>query len=383
MEMTNSQMRFKEPQVLSEEIVDGKVVKHMAFNTLKEANDWMFDQRTKGVDVQSISKGKKTNYHVGPVHKHIKLGGTEEGMRAIGYIAQTFLAHSFPNIARLPELQRIKDYTLNKIGTDFVWWDFDPPTDLPANRFEFGHRVIVGLNKDNGTAYAYISLFSTLHFAILFGEVPVEASQTVITDIDPLAKSPPKDIHNWTENAAKGAVSRPANLIASLTNAISSGKVQTNLQKLIERMKEFERRTAAGKILSKFTDAAILSHTDRNKLFSDVASSESQRILQLVQTTARNYKLRASNAFEHGFVGFLEKSTELDPTSTNGLTAKTTQYLAIACDALAKQMIKDFESGILYQERVEMLIGGEIGMYTVATALCQNFVMNFQDRDFQ
>ena len=27
------------------------------------------------------------------------------------------------------------------VGSDFVSWDFDPPGDLPANRFRFGHRV--------------------------------------------------------------------------------------------------------------------------------------------------------------------------------------------------------------------------------------------------
>jgi hypothetical protein len=41
----------------------------------------------------------------------ISLGGTEEGLRAIGYIAQTFLAHCLPEIARLPELQAFKDYS--------------------------------------------------------------------------------------------------------------------------------------------------------------------------------------------------------------------------------------------------------------------------------
>lgn len=175
-ELTNSQVRFKVPRTISEEVVDGKIVAQMAFSTHKEADDWVHEQKVKGVDVQIVSKGQKASYHVGTAHKQVKLGGTEEGMRAIGYIAQTFLAHSFPDVARLPELQGIKDYTLNKVGSDFVWWDFDPPGDLPANRFPFGHRVIVGLNENDRTAYARISFFNTLHFAILLGTVPVEAT---------------------------------------------------------------------------------------------------------------------------------------------------------------------------------------------------------------
>lgn len=104
-----------------------------------------------------------------------------------------------------------------------MWWDFDPADDLTENKFLFGHRVIVGLNKDDGTAYARISFFSTLNFAILFGPVPFEASRSVITDIDPLAKSPPDDILSWAEDSPKGAVLKPDNLSASLAEAISSG----------------------------------------------------------------------------------------------------------------------------------------------------------------
>ena len=73
----------------------------------------------------------------------------------------------------------------------------------------FGHRVIVGLNGEDGTVYARISFFSTLNFAVLLGTVTPEASRAVITDIDPLAKSPPDDIVAWTEHAAVGAVSKP------------------------------------------------------------------------------------------------------------------------------------------------------------------------------
>ncbi len=245
-ELTNAQVRFKWPQAISEEVVNGKIVAQMSFSSQKEADDWVHEQKAKGVDVQFVGKGQKTSYHIGTAHKQLKLGGTEEGMRAIGYIAQTFLAHSFPDVARLPELQGIKDYTLKNVGSDFVWWDFDPLGDLPANRFRFGHRVIVGLNRDDGTAYARISFFSTLHFAILLGSVPVEASRAVITDIDPLAKSPPIDIHSWAEDAARGAVYRPAALSASLAEAIGSGKAQAKIRELMGRIEEFGRGTAAG-----------------------------------------------------------------------------------------------------------------------------------------
>jgi hypothetical protein len=62
---------------------------------------------------------------------------------------------------------------------------------------------------------------------------------------------------------------------------------------------------------------------------------------------------------------FFEKSVEIDPESTTGLTAEATRCLDIACDALAKQMSEDFDAEILDQDRVEMLIGGGSGMVVV------------------
>ena len=63
--------------------------------------------------------------------KHAAETRKSSGLRSIGYIAQMFLAHSFPEIVRRPELQAIKNYTLHNVGTGFVWWDFEPPANLP------------------------------------------------------------------------------------------------------------------------------------------------------------------------------------------------------------------------------------------------------------
>jgi hypothetical protein len=122
--------------------------------------------------------------------------------------------------------------------------------------------VIVGVNKDDGTAYARISFFSTLNFAVLFGPVPFEASRSVITDIDPLAKAPPNDILSWTEDAAKGAVSKPDDLSASLAEAISSGKAQERISDLMRRIVGFERQTAAKEIMGRIAGAAMISEAD-------------------------------------------------------------------------------------------------------------------------
>ncbi len=379
-ELTNSQIRFKGLEIISQEVMGNAVVGEIAFSSRKEAEDWVLEQKAKGFDVQLTDQGQKMRFHVGTAHRRIKLGGDEGGLRAIGYIAQTFLAHAFPDIARVPEMQGIKDYTLKNVGSGFVWWDFDPPDDLPANKFPFGHRVIVGLNKDDGTAYARISFFSTLNFAVLFGPVPFEASRSVITDIDPLAKSPPNDILSWTEGAAKGAVSKPEKLSASLAEAISSGKAQARMSDLMQRIVHFERQTAAKKIMGKIAGATALPEADRDKLFADIVSSETQRVFKLMRYLADDFRRRATTPVERTISELLDKAVALDHAAANGLTDEASKSLAIACEALKKQMIEDFKAGILDQDRMEMLIGGGPGAYAVGNAIFQPIMMHFPEK---
>jgi hypothetical protein len=379
-ELTNSQIRFKGPQIISQETAGKTVVAEMSFNSTKEAEEWVLEQKAKGFDVQLAEEGEKTRYRVGTAHAQIRLGGDKEGLRAIGYIAQTFLAHSFPDIGRAPDLQGIQDYTLKNVGSGFVWWDFDPPDDLPTNKFPFGHRVIVGVNKDDGTAYARISFFSTLNFAVRFGPVPFEASRSVITDIDPLAKALPNDILSWTEDAAKGAVSKPNDLSASLAEAISSGKAQERINDLMRRIVDFEREAAAKEIIDRIVGAAMLSEADRDKLFADIVSSKTQRVFRLMRYVADDFRGRASTPVERTLSELLDKAVALDPASANGLTDEAGKSLAIACEALKKQMIEDFKAGILNQDRTEMLIGGGPGAYAVGNAIFQPIIMSFPDR---
>jgi hypothetical protein len=61
MELTNSQTRFKGPQIISQETV-GKtktIVAEMSFNSTKEAEEWVLEQKAKGFDVQLADQGQK------------------------------------------------------------------------------------------------------------------------------------------------------------------------------------------------------------------------------------------------------------------------------------------------------------------------------------
>jgi hypothetical protein len=379
-EMSSARVRFKQRQASAGVTTDGQTVSEMRFKSRREAEDWLREQKDRGIDVQSAKVEEKKAYYLGTAHKQIKLGGDDEGLRAIGYIAQTFLAHSFPDVARLLELQGIKDYTLRGQGSGFVWWDFGPASSLPANQFPFGHRVVVGLNAADRTVYARISFFSTLNFAILFGNVPAESSRAVITDIDPLAKSPPNDIKTWTEDFAVHPVSKPDVLNSGLAEAISTGRAEAQIIELMRRIVDYQRRSAAAKILAKIEAAGVLGDLERDSLFTKIASDEAQRAFNLTSYLANDAKQRASSPVELAFAELLEQAVELDATAESGLSAQATRALDIACQALAKRMSEDSKAGKLDQDRIEMLIGGGPGAAEIGAALAEKFFL-FSDLD--
>ena len=140
----------------------------------------------------------------------------------------------------------------------------------------------------------------------------------------------------------------------------------------MRRIEDHERGTAAANILGTLSAAAALRPGDRKTLFGDIVNSEAQRVLRLMRGVADDLKGRASNPSEQMAAALLEKASELDPATANGLTADATRALTIACSALAQTMQEDFEAGLLDQDRMEMLIGGGAGMHAVGTAVLQD-----------
>lgn len=298
----------------------------------------------------------------------MKLGGDAEGLRAVGYVAQTFLTHHFPEVARKAELKPFKDYTLDNIGTDFVWWDFDAP-GLTENAFPFGHRIIVGVDAASGVVYGRVSFFSILDFAMIFGIVEATQSRTVITDIDPLAKSPPHDINVNALEAAEYWVNRPEDLKASLATAIGNGKAQARCSELMRRITDYHRANAAKKTLAELANARALSQDELSKLVASIVEKESQRVVKLMQFFADAFAKQANSEPLRQIASRMTQAVALDASAPSGLTAEVTKSLEVASAALVSQIIADFKAGTLDQNRVEMLIEGRPGAAVVGKAL--------------
>ena len=144
---------------------DGTRQLQAMFSSQQQLQAWLAEQRATGSQLK-IMGPRISGYGVFPEPYAFRLIiGGPEGLRAVGYVALTFLAHHFPSIARQRGLKAFKDFVLGVANTELVWWDFDAPSrDMPKQRFRFGHRVVISLSASRREAYARVSLFSTFNF---------------------------------------------------------------------------------------------------------------------------------------------------------------------------------------------------------------------------
>ena len=323
----------------------------------------------KGIQLQAAT-GQPQSYHPGQLSIQLSFGGPE-GLRAIGYLAQTFLAHCYPDLARNPAMKAFIDYTLNGAGSHLVWWDFEAPADLTPNFFEFGHRIIVGADRDNGVVYGRVSLFSTFDYAMIFynmSSLPISCS--VINDIDPMAIKMPDDLKQHVVNdKAAGTVIRPEDTSQSLRAAINNGTARDRQEQLMRRVTDYRRRCVAEDLLGRIASAADMASKER--VVVEFWNGESQRVLRLLGATVE-YLTADPKPSDPGWtllVRRLQAATERDEGTPSGLTPRAEAAIKIAADGLCHAMIEEIRSNALDQDRAEMFIEGGLGQHAASNAV--------------
>ncbi len=335
-----------------------------------QLQQWIADQRAAGLQVHVTrgEPGESLSLRSHPVE--LKLGGPD-GMRAVGYIAMTFLAQYFPAVARDPGLDSFKQFVLGAQVDQRVWWDFaESSQDNPPNSFRFGHRILVGVSAGRQEAYARVSLFSTLDFAIHFGTAAIDVDATVVTDIDPLADRAPDDLHVIRADECLATVDKPVSLTANLQSAIASGQAQKRFELLMERISAFNTERAAQALLPELLAAHSLPPFQRPDRVKSLLKTEAQRVINLMKfVVARLTQELAADPTTAQLATSLKVLVAEDQNSPTGITQATECALGLAIEALAAQVCQDIDVGVLDENRLCSLIGGGLGAAIVGNAV--------------
>lgn len=371
--LTNKSTSYANPRILSPgsnlEVGKSSV---FAVSSMQELDAFVADMKAKGLDVRIENIGESTRYHAGTLEVRLELGGDGTGLRAITYIAQTFLAHTFPELARRAELASVKNYTLMGTGNDFAWW-LSPTNDrLDVERKPFNHRVIVGHNADDSVIYARVSLFGALHYGVALGRVPTSVSRAAVFDIDPLAMHAPHDVQQTEYQEAVGYVLKPQNLTEYLSASIKNGEAKAAVDILMKNIEDHRRATTARKWLQELVRVQPKTLEAVNLFFEHLVSEESGHVLQLLVGFKRNLIRSVSatpNAFSTTLIGYLNSNEERDPRSFDGLTLYGRMLLKTASSALKHKLMEAFLSSRLDQHQMEMFLNGGLGRDAVGTAV--------------
>lgn len=403
--MSVKESSFTAPRVISQEPLGDGQRMSMSFPNREAMNDWLAEQKANGFDVTLLQKAQERPYILGEVHHRRRFGGPC-GLGAVAYVAQTFLAQAFPDLARSGDVAQFIAYTqaiaqLAEIrggcgdapdgapdpkleparqayeaalapfgGQAPVWWDFEPQPDATPNAFDFGHRVVVGVDASDGQIFGRFSLFSSVHFGMRFGTASAGApTKTVTVDIDPMAAHPPNDIKKVETATAVARVAPPAEPTAGLAAAISSQSQEAVFTDLIRRIEEHSLRNAAAKMHAALAAYSTLTEFEGEQLIDKALDGQIQRVFNVAKWVLQNFKPKLPAALLPALGPQIDAMTAHDPNSLNGLSDMASATLAIAKGALAAQMREDIKAGRLDERRIAELLGEGPGAAVIGQAV--------------
>ncbi|OXC78649.1 HNH endonuclease [Caballeronia sordidicola] len=363
---------FNEPRLVAEvDNNNGTKTRHMRFPNRAAVEKYVAERQAAGETVILGPELPAQLLH-GDIRFDTNFGGPD-GLRAIAYILQTYFAQYFGDLARTNVVAALKQYTLGEDGDSFVWWDFDIPKDYPSNRYEFGHRIVVGVDPSTGKIFGRMSLFSTLNFAAELGFVEAVADRPLrafVVDIDPLAEHPPNDIFEQQLHAQMLVPAKPHDRIDGLRDTIHSGEAAASLGLLIGRMQDHVARRTAINLVERLTKCAA-DGRPLDGLFAELSGELSQRAFNLLLHVVDAF---ASQPGAAPFADAIRKLVETDPKSVNGLSPQASAALSIAQTALITKLKEEFQRGSLTAERAHELIASGPGAHVVGEAVLMPLV---------
>jgi hypothetical protein len=397
LKLSAKESKFTTPRVISQRQEGNGTRMEMAFPDRESMNQWLAEQKAKGVDVAIERKAEEKTYLLSEVGFQQRFGGPC-GLGAVAYITQTFLAQAFADLARSNDVAAFIAYTqaiakvaqisggcrentngqfnpkLEQARRDLeaalavwggqapVWWDFDPQPDATPNFFEFGHRVTVGVDAADGQIFGRFSLFSSIHFGMCFGTASSPAAtKTVTIDIDPMAAHPPHDIKKTESASALARVSRPGVPTAGLKGAISSKTQEGVFSDLLRRIGERSLAKSAKEMHAELAAYSSMSPFEGDELLRRAVDGQSQRVLNLVKWVLEGFKSEFPAPVLPIFGPIIDSMVAHDPNSPNGLSAMANATLELAKGALIAQMREDIKAGKLDERRIAALLGEGAG----------------------
>lgn len=343
----------------------------LKFADRAQADRWANEQREAGFTVKFDAPDQakvETKYFTESLHVGFAIGEAPF-MRAIAYVALTYLAHYFRHYADDPGMARIKAYIRDDtVEADAVWW-VDPqhaPRQGTA-RFDQGHSVAVSVSKERGRARAIVTFFGELSFAVDLGTLDVKSTCTRVAFVDPLAEKPGPGLDleevDLPTDLRVGDPGEGRDYLRALT-------ANERPDPLITLMRRFEGAAKAAMtqaLLGHIAQIRGLPEAEWPAAVGALVHSESQRVLNLLSTGIE--VMITQLELPRPLLALLADAVAPDPSAPSGLSANALRSLVLAEAALSKEVLARLTADDLDQNTVMMLFAGEVGLAIVTRAV--------------
>ena len=338
--------------------------------------------RQRGLDLHIIEKtAPGVEYRLTPIVLQSLQGG-DDAMRAVAYLALTFVAHHWPTIARAPGLAPLKQ--MLRSGNTYGGADHIAAT-LPANDFVFpapairapaelihptglGHTIIIALHA--GQLLAYVSLLDLQCWTVRLGDAGgKEDDRTVVIHVDPLKRRYGDD---WTTHRFDRALLDGASDPAYLGRAVlESDRMQRQISDVMRRVIDRRDRLEAAAATQEFTVASALASPARNAAIRAFVERRSQRLVNLITMFAEygNEATRIGAMVRAAAV----QATLPDPGSADGLNATARRVLDEVVTRIAETLVNVPAGYVLDAERYLGLFRDDMAQALVGAVLAQEF----------
>jgi hypothetical protein len=375
---------FAAPAVLCERPHDeaGRKVVEVRFSSQKQVDEWYAAQRKLGLSPKMINRQEGTRYVIEPLPVEWSFGGAE-AFREIGRIALNFVAHAWPDRARIPELQPFKKWVLGeRVLADsdrkHVWYADDVASTMPAPPFEFGHQVLVVFDAERGAAYGTVRFFSTFELRVWFGEVHTQQTVCELYDIDPLAEHPPDDLRVSTPTLYPRIEPRVASHIENVNDVL-----RPRMAELFCRIQDRQWTLSTVGLLEALNGTRSLAPDQRLRKIAELLEPHHARVLTLAREVAADFRRRAnadsSNvAVDLVATGF-EQILAADRERPDGLSQQVRAALGLGTVGLVVAIGTELTTSDLTAERLRLYLDGGLGMHAVGTRLIEPLMKALED----
>ena len=293
--------------------------------------------------------------------------GGPEGLRAVAYIALTYLARYFPAHTAFGMLPDFKTYVLGGPASAYIWWDKpERPPGFPVNPFAFGHTVVLQVSQSMHAAFAHISLFSSLNFTVAFGSVDAASDASMTVHINPQAELP----NDLSEAAASRLLFQPPGGTAGsqhLAQMVRDGTAQEAVQRLFSKIHEWTLTTATQPLFDELQALCACTASDHHQAI--VAALQQQPTLVYRLLTFCVSEMKQQLASMPSIQQKLDRIVERDEASSSGLTPVAIACLQHGIEVIARAINAELCTTAFDVHRLAMLVAGGPGAHIVGTAV--------------